>query len=199
MTVGYCQGLNVSRVVPALFSSEHVSELRSSLFPSDGRCNSLAHSSTRGRSVSPTRHPFASSRSTLTIVSSPQFLGLPLRRRAAHASELLLSGSSLYFPYLPLVHLAKKISTLKVRFAGSRADQRVLQDFVHQELPALDRHMSDHGIEITAVAFGWFLSLFTDCREFDFDSNPSRRVSLRADFSFVLRLAVPVEVRTSSS
>lgn len=42
----------------------------------------------------------------------------------------------------------------------------MLQDFVGQELPALNQHMFNHGIEMTAVAFGWFLSLFTDCREY---------------------------------
>ncbi|CED83062.1 Ypt/Rab GTPase activating protein [Phaffia rhodozyma] len=45
----------------------------------------------------------------------------------------------------------------------SRADQRVLQDLLKQELPQLDIHLTELGVEVAAVSFGWFLSLFTDC------------------------------------
>lgn len=46
---------------------------------------------------------------------------------------------------------------------GSRADQLVLTDLVAQHLPRLAAHLTSLGIDLTALTFGWFLSLFTDC------------------------------------
>jgi len=44
----------------------------------------------------------------------------------------------------------------------SRADQQVLQDLVVRTLPKLAAHLEDQCVELTAISFGWFLSLFTD-------------------------------------
>lgn len=46
---------------------------------------------------------------------------------------------------------------------ASRADQRVLRGYVAELLPRLSGHLEGLGIELEAVTFGWFLSLFTDC------------------------------------
>lgn len=46
---------------------------------------------------------------------------------------------------------------------GSRADQLVLTDLVAQHLPRVSAHLTGLGIDLTALTFGWFLSLFTDC------------------------------------
>ncbi|POY75796.1 hypothetical protein BMF94_1109 [Rhodotorula taiwanensis] len=45
----------------------------------------------------------------------------------------------------------------------SRADQEVLKDLVDRTLPKLAAHLEDQGVELSAITFGWFLSLFTDC------------------------------------
>ncbi|TNY20837.1 GTPase activating rab protein [Rhodotorula diobovata] len=44
----------------------------------------------------------------------------------------------------------------------SRADQQVLQDLVARILPRLAAHLEEQGVELTAITFSWFLSLFTD-------------------------------------
>ncbi|GAA5932439.1 uncharacterized protein JCM15063_001226 [Sporobolomyces koalae] len=44
----------------------------------------------------------------------------------------------------------------------SRADQQVLNDLVSRLLPTISAHLEEHGVELSAISFGWFLSLFTD-------------------------------------
>ncbi|OXV05507.1 hypothetical protein Egran_06725 [Elaphomyces granulatus] len=46
---------------------------------------------------------------------------------------------------------------------GSRADQQVLRQYIAEVLPKLSGHFDDLGIEIEALTFQWFLSVFTDC------------------------------------
>ncbi|GMK58448.1 hypothetical protein CspeluHIS016_0504800 [Cutaneotrichosporon spelunceum] len=46
---------------------------------------------------------------------------------------------------------------------GSRADQLVLSDLVTAHLPKISQHLTALGVDLTALTFGWFLSLFTDC------------------------------------
>ncbi|KAF9648956.1 TBC-domain-containing protein [Thelephora ganbajun] len=45
----------------------------------------------------------------------------------------------------------------------SRACPLVLLDFVKEHLPKLYAHLTDLGVDLTAICFSWFLSLFTDC------------------------------------
>lgn len=45
----------------------------------------------------------------------------------------------------------------------SQADQRVLIDLVDELLPRLSAHVQDLGVDLPAVTFAWFLSLYTDC------------------------------------
>ena len=45
----------------------------------------------------------------------------------------------------------------------SRADQHVLRQYVAEILPKLSAHLDDLGIELEALSFQWFLSVFTDC------------------------------------
>ena len=45
----------------------------------------------------------------------------------------------------------------------SRADQQVLRQYVAELLPRLSAHLDALGIELEALTFQWFLSLFTDC------------------------------------
>ena len=46
---------------------------------------------------------------------------------------------------------------------ASRADQQVLRQYVSQILPKLSAHLDDLSIELEALTFQWFLSVFTDC------------------------------------
>ncbi|KMU87164.1 growth hormone-regulated TBC protein 1 [Coccidioides immitis H538.4] len=46
---------------------------------------------------------------------------------------------------------------------ASRADQQVLRQYVAEILPKLSLHLDDLGIELEALTFQWFLSVFTDC------------------------------------
>ncbi|KAI4214826.1 MAG: hypothetical protein LQ351_002539 [Letrouitia transgressa] len=46
---------------------------------------------------------------------------------------------------------------------ASRADQQVLRSYVTEILPKLSAHLDQLGIELEALTFQWFLSLFTDC------------------------------------
>lgn len=45
----------------------------------------------------------------------------------------------------------------------SRACPLVLLDYVQELLPRLHTHLVDLGVDLAAICFSWFLSLFTDC------------------------------------
>ncbi|KAL5044174.1 hypothetical protein BDW71DRAFT_108407 [Aspergillus fruticulosus] len=46
---------------------------------------------------------------------------------------------------------------------ASRADQVVLRQYISQVLPKLSAHLESLGVELEALTFQWFLSVFTDC------------------------------------
>ncbi|KAJ6129239.1 hypothetical protein N7512_002019 [Penicillium capsulatum] len=46
---------------------------------------------------------------------------------------------------------------------ASRADQVVLRQYISELLPKLSAHLEDLGVEVEALTFQWFLSVFTDC------------------------------------
>ncbi|CAG7996070.1 unnamed protein product [Penicillium nalgiovense] len=46
---------------------------------------------------------------------------------------------------------------------ASRADQVVLRKYISELLPKLSAHLEELGIELEALTFQWFLSVFTDC------------------------------------
>lgn len=46
---------------------------------------------------------------------------------------------------------------------ASRADQDVLRQYIKELLPNLSAHLEDLHIELEALTFQWFLSVFTDC------------------------------------
>jgi small G protein signaling modulator 3 len=45
----------------------------------------------------------------------------------------------------------------------SRACPLVLLDYVQAMQPKLYNHLQDIGVDLGAICFSWFLSLFTDC------------------------------------
>jgi hypothetical protein len=46
---------------------------------------------------------------------------------------------------------------------ASRADQVVLRQYISEVLPKLATHLDSLGVELEALTFQWFLSVFTDC------------------------------------
>ncbi|KAI2471549.1 TBC-domain-containing protein [Annulohypoxylon bovei var. microspora] len=46
---------------------------------------------------------------------------------------------------------------------ASRADQQVLRQYVREVLPKLSQHLDMLSVELEALTFQWFLSVFTDC------------------------------------
>ncbi|KAG0201964.1 hypothetical protein BGX28_005349 [Mortierella sp. GBA30] len=44
-----------------------------------------------------------------------------------------------------------------------QADQRVLRELVQEIMPRLSQHFQEMHVDLTAVTFSWFLTLFTDC------------------------------------
>ncbi|KAL7943750.1 rab-GTPase-TBC domain-containing protein [Trichoderma barbatum] len=46
---------------------------------------------------------------------------------------------------------------------SSRADQQVLRQYVSTVLPKLSAHLESLSVELEALTFQWFLSVFTDC------------------------------------
>jgi len=46
---------------------------------------------------------------------------------------------------------------------SSRACPLVLMDYVRELKPKLNAHLTNLGIDLAAICFSWFLSLFTDC------------------------------------
>ena len=46
---------------------------------------------------------------------------------------------------------------------ASRADQVILRQYISHVLPRLSAHLDSLGIELEALTFQWFLSVFTDC------------------------------------
>jgi small G protein signaling modulator 3 len=45
----------------------------------------------------------------------------------------------------------------------SRACPLVLLDYVREFIPKLHAHLTHLGVDLAAICFSWFLSLFTDC------------------------------------
>ena len=54
----------------------------------------------------------------------------------------------------------------------SRACPLVLLDFVKEHLPKLYVHLTVLGVDLTAICFSWFLSLFTDCLPVEVRQHP---------------------------
>jgi len=46
---------------------------------------------------------------------------------------------------------------------ASRADQRVLKRLVRELCPRVHHHLQRLGVDLEAITFNWFLSVFTDC------------------------------------
>ena len=82
------------------------------------------------------------------------------------AATLLLTHATEEEAFWVLVSIIEKILPEEYytsHLLVSQADQRVLMDLMDDILPRLSSHIRDLGVDLPAVTFAWFLSLYTDC------------------------------------
>lgn len=82
------------------------------------------------------------------------------------AATLLLTHSTEEEAFWVLVCIIEKILPAEYftsHLLTSQADQRVLIELVNELLPNLADHLDELGVDLPAVTFAWFLSLYTDC------------------------------------
>ncbi|KAJ1338433.1 small G protein signaling modulator 3 [Microdochium nivale] len=82
------------------------------------------------------------------------------------AANLLLIMPSSEDTFWILVSIIEKIlprGYYDHSLMASRADQQVLRQYVALVLPKLSEHLDELCIELEALTFQWFLSVFTDC------------------------------------
>ncbi|KAJ9478446.1 Rab-GAP TBC domain-containing protein [Pseudozyma hubeiensis] len=82
------------------------------------------------------------------------------------AATLLLTHATEEEAFWVLVCLIEKILPSEYytsHLLVSQADQRVLIELVSEHMPALHAHMGELGVDLPAITFAWFLSLYTDC------------------------------------
>lgn len=53
----------------------------------------------------------------------------------------------------------------------SRACPLVLLEYVQETMPKLSTHLTALGVDLPAICFSWFLSLFTDCLPIEVSEN----------------------------
>lgn len=102
------------------------------------------------------------------------------------AATLLLTHPSEEEAFWVLVCIIEKILPREYytsHLLVSQADQRVLLDLIREVLPSLANHLEDLGVDLPAVTFAWFLSLYTDCLPVEV----SIRLLLCASSRFVVR------------
>ncbi|KAI1330777.1 TBC domain protein [Xylariaceae sp. FL0255] len=82
------------------------------------------------------------------------------------ASNLLLimpSTEDVFWVLVSMVELILPRGYYDHSLLASRADQQVLRQYVTAVLPKLSQHLDYLSIELEALTFQWFLSVFTDC------------------------------------
>ncbi|KAG8947172.1 hypothetical protein FRC00_009249 [Tulasnella sp. 408] len=82
------------------------------------------------------------------------------------ASTLLLVHANEEEAFWILVSIIEKLlppEFFSPSLLVSRACPMVLLDYVQETMPKLYLHLLDQGVDLPAISFSWFLSLFTDC------------------------------------
>ncbi|OLL27091.1 TBC domain-containing protein [Neolecta irregularis DAH-3] len=82
------------------------------------------------------------------------------------AATLLLSHSTEEDAFWVLVSIVEKIlpeGYFTPDLITSRADQRVLKQYLKELCPKIHNFFAKMRVDIESVTFGWFLSVFTDC------------------------------------
>ena len=70
----------------------------------------------------------------------------------------------------------------------SRACPLVLLDYVQEYTPKLHAHLTELGVDLAAICFSWFLSLFTDCLPVEVSSLSSLFMTWDINVCFFVRL-----------
>jgi Rab-GTPase-TBC domain len=81
-------------------------------------------------------------------------------------STLLLVHADEEEAFWMLVAIVEKIlpeNFFSPSLLPSRACPLVLLDYVQEYTPKLHAHLTELGVDLAAICFSWFLSLFTDC------------------------------------
>ena len=82
------------------------------------------------------------------------------------ASTLLLVHADEEEAFWMLVAIVERIlpeNFFSPSLLPSRACPLVLLDYVQEYTPKLHAHLTELGVDLAAICFSWFLSLFTDC------------------------------------
>ncbi|KAK9456293.1 rab-GTPase-TBC domain-containing protein [Dipodascopsis uninucleata] len=82
------------------------------------------------------------------------------------AATLLLTYAtedSAFWSFVSLIENILPTGYFDPPLLTSRADQRVLKQYLKELQPKLYNHLEDLGVDIEAITFNWFLSCFTDC------------------------------------
>jgi hypothetical protein len=68
-----------------------------------------------------------------------------------------------YWTFVSLVRNLLPQDWFTATLQGSMTEQAILAELVAEKLPKIDKHFTELGLELSAVTFGWMLSLFTTC------------------------------------
>ena len=82
------------------------------------------------------------------------------------ASTLLLvygNEEEAFWVFTAIIERLLPVEFFSPTLLVSRACPMVLMDYVAELLPNLHSHLSELGVDLPAICFSWFLSLFTDC------------------------------------
>lgn len=82
------------------------------------------------------------------------------------AATLLLTYDDEEQAYWTFVSIIKNMlpdDWFTASLQGSMIEQAVIGDLVESLLPDVAAHLQDLGVELSAITFGWILSLFANC------------------------------------
>ncbi|KAI1374828.1 TBC-domain-containing protein [Hypoxylon crocopeplum] len=82
---------------------------------------------------------------------------------AANLLLIMPSAEDAFWVFVSIVERILPQGYYDHSLMASRADQHVLRQYVSQVLPKLSQHLEALSIELEALTFQWFLSVFTDC------------------------------------
>ncbi|KAI0133408.1 TBC-domain-containing protein [Hypoxylon sp. NC0597] len=82
---------------------------------------------------------------------------------AANLLLIMPSAEDAFWVFVSIVERILPQGYYDHSLMASRADQHVLRQYVRQVLPKLSQHLDALSIELEALTFQWFLSVFTDC------------------------------------
>ncbi|KAI1389141.1 TBC-domain-containing protein [Hypoxylon trugodes] len=82
---------------------------------------------------------------------------------AANLLLIMPSAEDAFWVFVSIIERILPAGYYDHSLMASRADQHVLRQYVSEVLPKLSQHLDMLSIELEALTFQWFLSVFTDC------------------------------------